>query len=92
MKICHIGWATSAHNARWVKWFADRGHDSYLITDQGEIEGVKTYVIPKSFGDELGPRWKRYMKLSFNIAWIQEMKYPIRRIRILHKSMANKIP
>ena len=90
LKICHIGWANSAHTARWVKWFADQGHDSYLITDQGEIEGVKTYVIPKSFEVESGPRWKRYMRLSFNIWRIQKMKYPMQRILWL-RNLINKI-
>ena len=90
LRICHIGWAMSPHTARWVKWFADRGHDSRLITDQGEIEGVKTYLIPQNFGVDTRPRWKRYMRLSFNIWRIQKMKYPLQRILWL-RNLINEI-
>lgn len=75
LRICHIGWASSPHTARWVKWLAKRGHDSFLITDQGEIEGVKTYVIPHSFGEDKRPRWKRYMQLSINDFRIQRIRW-----------------
>jgi len=79
VKICHIGWATSPHTVRWVKWFAERGHESYLITDEGEIDGVKTYQIPQSFGIDTRPRWKRFIRLSFNDYRVQRARFKVQR-------------
>ena len=67
MKICHIGWARSIHVERLMRWFAKKDHVISIITDNPkEIEGVKTYVIPRSFSEDTRPRWKRYIRLSFN--------------------------
>ena len=80
LRICHIGWANSIHVIRIVKWFSERGHDISIITDQEGIEGVKTYLIPKSFDENTRPRWKRYMRLSFNHYRVQKLRYAVQRI------------
>jgi L-malate glycosyltransferase len=81
VKICHIGWANSIHVERLMRWFAKKDYGISIITDNPkEIEGVKTYVIPKSFGEDTRPRWKRYMRLSFNDYRIQKLRYPVQRI------------
>jgi len=46
MKICYIADAQSIHTQRWVKWFAERGHEVHLITDKpAEIDNVKIYPV-----------------------------------------------
>lgn len=46
MKICYIADATSIHIVTWVKYFAQMGHEIYLITDtKNQIEGIKTFYI-----------------------------------------------
>jgi len=48
MKICFVGSAKSIHMQRWVKWFAERGHEIHLISPNYEdIEGVKIHLIGK---------------------------------------------
>lgn len=64
--ICHIGWATSIHVRRWVKWFARRGHESHLISDRVvPIEGVMIHQIPP-YEHDSRPRWQRLRDLSIH--------------------------
>ena len=32
MKICYLADAGSIHTQRWIKYFADNGHEVYLIS------------------------------------------------------------
>jgi glycosyltransferase involved in cell wall biosynthesis len=42
MKICYIGDGCSIHTQRWVSFFAKRGHEVFLLTDNPEdIPGVQ---------------------------------------------------
>ncbi|HEC92235.1 MAG TPA: glycosyltransferase family 1 protein [Candidatus Atribacteria bacterium] len=44
MKICFVGVAKSIHVQRWVKWFAERGHEVHLISPYyAEIDGIKLH-------------------------------------------------
>jgi len=62
-----------------MRWFAKKDHDISIITDNSKkIEGVKTYVIPISFSEDTRPRWKRYIRLSFNS--IKRLVFSIKRI------------
>lgn len=49
MKICYVADAESAHTQRWVRYFADIGHDVHLISTTsvagGSIGKVKLHVI-----------------------------------------------
>ena len=48
MKICYLADASSIHTQRWVKYFAERGHEVHLISyNPARIENVKIYVLPK---------------------------------------------
>jgi len=49
MKICYIGDST-IHVEKWIKWFAKKGHNISLITDQEGINGIKTYYISNDNG------------------------------------------
>lgn len=81
LRICHIGWANSIHLERLMRWFAKKGYEISIITDNyKKIEGVKIYVIPKTFYDNTSPRWKRYMRLSFNDYRLQKIRFHILRI------------
>ena len=52
MKICYLADAESIHTQRWVKYFADKGHDVHLISSisfgDGNIENVKLHLLKKS--------------------------------------------
>ena len=43
MRICYIAGGRSVHVQKWVRFFAERGHDVYLATfgERSQIEGVK---------------------------------------------------
>jgi len=46
MKICYFGPALSIHMQRWVKYFAERGHEVYLISfEDRKIENVNVYDV-----------------------------------------------
>jgi len=50
MKICYLADAGSVHTQRWVKYFADNGHEVHLISFRsldGNIENVKLYVLKR---------------------------------------------
>lgn len=48
MKICYLADANSIHTQRWVKYFAERGHDVHLISyNPAHINGVKIYGFTK---------------------------------------------
>ncbi|MBI5643596.1 MAG: glycosyltransferase [Deltaproteobacteria bacterium] len=49
MKICFLAAANSIHSYRWIKFFADRGHEVHWISlcpsTIGELPGVRFYEI-----------------------------------------------
>jgi len=49
MRICYLANAESVHTQRWVKYFADRGHDIYLISTSpvrdDHLQKVNLYVL-----------------------------------------------
>lgn len=51
MRICYFADAGSIHTQRWVKYFADNGHEVHLIStrpfDDNKVENVKLYVLKK---------------------------------------------
>lgn len=52
MKICYLADAGSVHTQRWVKYFADKGHEVHLISfisfGECNIKNVKLHQIKKS--------------------------------------------
>ena len=87
MKLCYIGWGHSIHTQRWVGWFAKRGHDVHLITDNpGNIDQVTEHDIRPS-PDNRG-RLARYRDLNFNIHWFQKRIKPIHKVRKLVNRIA----
>lgn len=68
LRICHIGWANSIHIERLMLWFAKKGHDISIITENPkEISGIKVYDIRRK--PDLRPRLERYKDFHFNISW-----------------------
>lgn len=69
MKICYIGWGHSIHMQRWVKWFAERGHEVHLITDRPEpLEKVIIHDISrkgKQSFNFFGQSYKIYVISSY---------------------------
>jgi len=67
-----------------MRWFAGKGHDISIITDNPkEIDSVKNYKIPsmpRSFCIDTRPRLKRYLKLSFNDYRVRKIMFQIRKI------------
>jgi len=46
MKICYLANAPSIHTQKWIKFFADRGHNVHLISfGEGHIENVKVHIL-----------------------------------------------
>lgn len=45
MRICYIGKDKTIHVQRWMKWFAERGHDIHLITDPPSINDFPIETI-----------------------------------------------
>jgi len=43
LRICYLAGGCSVHTQKWVRFFAERGHDVYLATfgERSQIEGVK---------------------------------------------------
>jgi len=43
LRICYLAGGRSVHTQKWVRFFAERGHDVYLATfaERSQIEGVK---------------------------------------------------
>lgn len=56
MRICYLANARSIHTQRWVKYFASKGHDVYLISflsfGDNHVENVKLNVI-KTFHSQV---------------------------------------
>ena len=53
MKICFLAGANTAHSYKWVKYFADKGHQVHWISlvenNQGQIKDVVFYYIGNLF-------------------------------------------
>lgn len=53
MKICFLAGANSVHSYKWVKYFAEKGHEVHWISfaenSQPEIKEAKFYQIKKTF-------------------------------------------
>ena len=51
MKICYFANAASLHTVRWARYFAEKGHELYLISPRplgsNKIENVGLYVLDK---------------------------------------------
>jgi glycosyltransferase involved in cell wall biosynthesis len=48
MRLCYLGSANSIHTQRWIKYFAEKGHETHLISyEPGIIDNVKMYVLPE---------------------------------------------
>jgi len=49
MKICYLADAGSIHTQRWIKYFADRGHEVHVISKRSchGIEGVKLHLLKR---------------------------------------------
>ena len=46
MKICYLANAQSVHTQKWVKFFADKGHEVHLISfERACVENVKVYGL-----------------------------------------------
>jgi len=95
LKICHIGWAHSMHVKRITQFFAKNAYDISIITSSPkEIDGVKAYQIPsmpRSFKDTR-PRFKRYLKLSFNDYKVQKIRFQIWRILWIRRTIKDINP
>lgn len=51
MKLCFLASATSIHSYRWVKYFADQGHEVYWFSTTPSIfdtNGIKFYEVKRS--------------------------------------------
>ena len=88
MRICYFGWGNSSHVFRLVEWFAKRGHEAHLVTDNPcEIEDVRIHVVPSKHEYDHRPRWERFKEWSFHdrrlyflrtIKWVRNLMRDIK--------------
>ena len=81
MKICYLANAQSVHTQKWVRFFADKGHEIYLISfEKDHVENVRMYNLKRPFGLRLG------LDIPFRFVRAQAIKRLIERIDpdILH--------
>lgn len=51
MRLAFLSIGRHIHTERWIRWFADQGHDCHLLTVQpGEVPGVTVHDIRRGFG------------------------------------------
>lgn len=49
MRLAFLSIGRHLHTERWIRWFAERGHECHLLTVQpGDIEGVTVHDISRS--------------------------------------------
>lgn len=57
MRLAFLSIGRHIHTERWIRWFADQGHDCHLLTVQpGEVPGVTVHDIRRG----AGPKPLRY--------------------------------
>lgn len=57
MRLAFLSIGRHIHTERWIRWFADRGHECHLLTVQpGPVEGVTVHDITSN----TGPKPLRY--------------------------------
>ena len=57
MRLAFLSIGRHIHTERWIRWFAQRGHECHLLTVQpGPVEGVEVHDIAAGFG----PKAVRY--------------------------------
>lgn len=92
LKICFIGWANSEHVKRWVKWFAERGHEVHLISNiYEEIPGVNVHSFQDRTTSDLSEdrsankTWFSEMIANIKFNYLSYLRYPgyIRRTKDL---------
>ena len=91
LKILHIGWATSIHVERLMRWFDGRGHNISIVTNTPkEIDGIKVYDIRRK--PDSRPRRERFKEFYFNAHWKLFLKLnEIIRLRKLIKEISPDI-
>jgi len=58
MRLAFLSIGRHIHTERWIRWFADQGHDCHLLTVQpGPMEGITVHDIRAGFG----PKPLRYL-------------------------------
>ena len=51
MRLAFLSIGRHIHTERWIRWFAERGHECHLLTVQpGDVEGVAVHDIRAGFG------------------------------------------
>jgi len=46
MQICYLANASSLHTVRWVRFFAERGHEAHVISfEKAQIKGATVHVL-----------------------------------------------
>ena len=58
LRLAFLSIGRHIHTERWIRWFADRGHECHLLTVQpGPVPGVTVHDIRRGFG----PKPLRYL-------------------------------
>ncbi len=72
MRLAFLSIGRHIHTERWLRWFAERGHECHLLTVQpGPVQGVEVHDIRRG----VGPKPARY---AFSLV---EVRLLLRRLR-----------
>lgn len=73
MKLLYIADGSSIHSRRWLKWFAEHGHEIHLITyKSSELDNIVEHDLNANHYSI--NRIKRYLKLQFNITFARKVR------------------
>ena len=90
MKICYLADAGSIHTQKWVKYFADKGHEVHLISIkpfvQCDLENVKLHLIKKVKSPIRNPIRSSYSYAINSFSVLKQVKRLLKEIEpdILH--------
>ena len=90
LTICAIGYAESVHVATRIRWFAERGHRVYLITETESRVGIKgvTELVPaldSSLTQRFGVRAVLWIVRKFSGRLVDDVWRTISFVRLLRQ-------
>ena len=69
MKICYLSIASSVHTQRWARYFAERGNEVYIISDDNQKVKIPNVVV-ESIPDRVPIPLLRFI---YHVFWLRKM-------------------
>jgi len=72
VRLAFLSIGRHIHTERWIRWFAERGHECHLLTVQpGPVDGVQVHDITSGFGPKPWRYWLSLRKVRRLLARIR---------------------